>query len=82
MITENKSDGRPCLRFILYSGLPNGGYHVTYLNPGYVKIPGGNPIDTVPASIRLLPGDRAEIKGKVVRIGDIPQSVHPFSVGF
>ena len=81
LITENKSDGRPCLRFILYTSRRSGGYKATYLAPGYTRIPGGNPIDSVPSEIHLLPGNRAEINGKVVRIDDIPQSPHPFSVG-
>lgn len=80
LITEDIGDGAGNRRYILYSRA-GVGYKVTYLMPGYVKEPGITAADVIPADIHLLPGDRAEIHGKRVKISDIPHSVHPFSLG-
>ena len=83
LITENTSDGRPCVRYILYSPSRRG-YQATYLMPGFTDISGGRPtgapIAEVPSEVRLLPGARAEINGKKVRVDAIVQSTPPFSV--
>jgi hypothetical protein len=80
LITEEKSDGRPCRRYILYTPYREGGYKVTYLSPAHKVAHMGN-LPGRPPDIRLLPNDRARIEGKVVKIDAIDQSTHPFSVG-
>ena len=80
LISENKSDGRPNRRYILYSLNRHGGYTVTYLSPSRKVEYEGN-LPGHPPDIHLLPGDRAEIKGKTLSIDSIPHSSHPFSVG-
>lgn len=80
LISENTSDGRPNRRFILYSPHHRGGYTVTYLSPSRKVEYEGN-MRGHPPDIHLLPGDRAEIKGKTLSIDSIPHSAHPFSIG-
>lgn len=79
LITEDKSDGRPCRRYILYTRR-NAGYQVTYLSPVQKVAPKGV-LPGPPPDIKLLPNDRAMIGGKIFKIDDISQSTHPFSVG-
>jgi len=83
LITEDNSDGQPCRRYILYTP-DHLGYKVTYLTPillpPHYKVPTFITLE-IPPDIHLLPGDRAEIDGKIVKVDDIAQSPHPFSVG-
>ena len=83
LITEDKSDASPCMRHILFKPFPNGGYEVTYLCPKPVVIPKKEAAEfhDIPLKINLLPGKRAEVNGKIMRLKDIPQSPHPFSLG-
>lgn len=83
LITEDKSDASPCVRHILFTPGRHGGYDVTYLSPKSVVVPKNVPAEfhELPSKIKLLPGNRAEVNGKVVRLKDIPQSAHPFSIG-
>ncbi|MES2983037.1 MAG: hypothetical protein V4727_12045 [Verrucomicrobiota bacterium] len=83
LITEDKSDASPCRRYILYSQHPGGGYTVAYLAPKPTKVPQHAVVEfsSFPSDINLLPGDRAEIDGKIMSIDDIPHSSHPFSIG-
>lgn len=81
LITEDKSDGLPCKRYILYTSLSTGGYRVTYLSPasGHRSVKGGLPAS--PPDVELLPEGKARIKGKVLNVEDIDQSTSPFSLG-
>ena len=79
LITEDKSDGRPCRRYILYTPY-HSGYKVSYLLPVRKVIWAGN-LPSHPPDIHLLPNDRAEILGKTIKVDSIDQSPHPFSVG-
>jgi hypothetical protein len=83
LITEDKSDASPCRRYILYSQRAGGGYTVAYLAPKPTKVSQSEYVEfsSLPSDIHLLPGDRAEIDGKIMSIDDIPQSPHPFSIG-
>lgn len=82
LITEDEGDASPCSRYILFTSEPHGGYSVTYLNPGETDVSKGVPMEfpMLPSAIHLLPGDRAEINGKIVRVKDILHSSHPFSL--
>ncbi len=80
LIGEDMSDGRPDCRYILYSPGAHGGYERRYLFPGYDK-DRPDRLYWRPAEIRLLPGDRAEILGRVLKVEAIPSSTRPFSVG-
>ena len=80
LITEDKSDGRPCRRYILYTPGRLGGYKVSYLLPVQKVIREGS-LPVHPPDIHLLPNDRAEILGKTIKVDDITQNPHPFSVG-
>ena len=81
LITEDKGDGLPCRRYILYTSLPGGGYRVTYLAPacGHGSSNAGFPVQ--PPDVELLPDGKARIKGKVLNVEDIDQSTSPFSLG-
>lgn len=80
LITEDKSDGLPCKRYILYTTLPSGGYRVTYLAPsGNSAVHGGLP--PPPPEIELLPEGKARVNGKILKVDDIDQSTSPFSIG-
>lgn len=82
LITEDASDASPCRRYILYTEFPGGGFNVKYLGPKPIPIPGSKTdFLSLTPDIRLLPGDRAEISGKTIRIDEIPQSTHPFAMG-
>lgn len=81
LITEDKSDGLPCRRYTLYTVQPHGGYRVTYLAPPWKPVFASPALFSGPPDIQLLSGNRARIEGKVMRIDDIDQSPHPFSVG-
>lgn len=81
LITEDKSDGAPCRRYILYTVQPRGGYCVTYLAPPWKPAFATPGLSAGPPNIELLSGDRAKIEGKLFKISDIPQSKHPFSMG-
>ncbi len=82
LITEDKSDAGPARRYILFTSEPHGGYSVSYLNPGQSVVSKDPRVEfpTLPSAIHLLPGDRAEINGKILRVKDIPHSSHPFSL--
>ncbi len=81
LITEDKSDGLPCKRFILYTMLPGGGYRVSYLSPPWHVNFSSPGLPSSPPDIHLLSGDRAKIEGKILKIEEIEQSIHPFSLG-
>lgn len=81
LITEDKSDGLPCKRYILYTTRPAGGYEVKYLSPEWHNESGHLGLPTSPPDIVLLPGGRAKINGKIILVRDIVQSSMPFSLG-
>ena len=82
LITEDVSDASACRRYILYTEYPGGGFSVKYLGPTPIRISGSKTeFSSLTPDIRLLPGDRAEINGKIMRIDEIPQSTHPFAMG-
>ncbi len=81
LITEDKSDGLPCKRYILYTTRQAGGYEVKYLSPEWHNESGHLGLPTSPPNIELLPGGRAKINGKIILVRDIVQSSMPFSLG-
>ncbi len=81
LITEDKSDGLPCKRYILYTLLPEGGYRVSYLSPPWHVNFAAPGLPSSPPDIHLLPGDRAKIEGEILKIEEIEQSAQPFSLG-
>lgn len=81
LITEDKSDGLPCRRYILFTEREHGGYEVSYLSPPYTPVMAAPGLPSSPPDIKLLPNDRAEIAGQIYQIKDITQSSKPFSVG-
>lgn len=82
LITEDMTDASPCLRHILFTPGPHGGYDVTYLYPAYRDTKNDKvEFRYLPNHINLLSGNRAEVNGKIMRLKDIQQSPHPFCIG-
>lgn len=83
LITEDASDASPCVRHILFKKESGGGYTVAYLCPEPIKVPKNQEAEfpELPSKIKLLKGGCAEVNGKKLKLSDIPQSPHPFSIG-